>query len=396
MSSGKSASYMLSAEELARRQRFRASAALRAELMAVNRTLRPRLERFESAELEDECEKLAKMVAGGTRLSAEDDLDALEAWLDRVAGVQGALDGTVAEMERQERIRHIRKMINESMSGVAAQAIRERAEAEGESAGQEQWVREQKRIEESMRVRQVEMAALAERFPSGTSPQQEDHLNALVTALTGVSEAEFPSRLVAVKAEMQAVGREISKCREMISRGKDLLRGLYGLPGPEVLAARKRLERVVAGETPLLDVDVEYVARARAAGLEEDARRYVASQLRDALRNLGINVGPAFTTAVLQRSETYVPARFSGEHAMGVTLVNGKLDMRVVRAAGHSDPNKDFDAQLNFCKDVGKISAAMSNADLSLALVEHKPPGIEDIEGTYKEKLTGVVFESRD
>ena len=152
------------------------------------------------------------------------------------------------------------------------------------------------------------------------------------------------------------------------------------MPGPEVLAARKRLERVVAGETPLLDVDVEYVARARAAGLEEEGRCYVASQLRDALRNLGINVGPAFTTAVLQRSETYFPARFSDEHAIGVALVNGKLDMRVVRATGHSHPDRDFDAQLAFCKDVGEISAAMSNADLSLALVEHKPPGIEDIE----------------
>ena len=106
----------------------------------------------------------------------------------------------------------------------------------------------------------------------------------------------------------------------------------------------------------------------------------MAGKIEDALKESGIEVGATFSTEVVGGDRAYAPARSSDEHAVEVRLRDGLVDLRLVRAAGESDARRDRDAETEFCKDVGRISAALHRQGVDLELISHRPPGAGEVE----------------
>ena len=161
------------------------------------------------------------------------------------------------------------------------------------------------------------------------------------------------------ESEIQRIKRAVADRTESRRRAEKLRRGLDGLASPEIDACRRFLDRVSAGGTPLLDSDVARVEKARSTAESVLERRFVASRIEEAFKESGIEVGRGFVTEVVDGNEAYAMARSSEDHAVGVRMASGRLDFRVVRAEGDSDAGLDAEAELEFCKDFGGVSASL-------------------------------------
>lgn len=308
---------------------------------------------------------------------ASDATEDLEAWnsLARQA-VTGAEHG-LAQTEQQEFQQEIQAKVSSMASSETAQAILRRADIEATSAP----TARRPRAEQSAgrggtnTDRESAIAGLLEALPARISPSERDRLEQQVLGLAGASQAEFGSCLVAAKAEMQRIERAAAERSESRRRARELLATLHGLEGDEVDACRSLLQRAITGETPLLSTDTATVARVRKAAEADYERSFVASRIEAAFRESGLQVGPGFTTEVLSGEEAYVAARGSDEHAVGVRVRDGLVDLRLVRAEGAPDARLDADAEVSFCKDFGRVSAHLHSQGVGLELISHQRPG---------------------
>ena len=312
----------------------------------------------------------------------------IEAWnREAEAAIQRA-DTELAELEQNERQLAMRRRLAAVASGRAAERIRRQAadtalpDAIKTRAAREApfgpVVADADPLAEI--DRKAELAALIDRMPAGATSQESAALDEALTCLTESTDAEFNSRLITANAEMQRVERTIAARAETRQRAEELLETLDGFKGAEMDECRTLLRRVIAGETSLLDTDVKRVARARVAAVADFERRLVAERIERALRDAGMDVGTAFATDVVNRDRAYAPARSSKEHAVEVHLRDGLLDMRLVRAAGAPDAQLDTQAEIEFCKDVGRVSAALHSRGVDLELISHQPPGAVSVE----------------
>ena len=316
------------------------------------------------------------------------DTAALEAWNRRTEEALTRAEAELAELELGEHKENLRRRIGAVSSGSTAERIRRRAAeaTSGDAAHKRDAQAPPSRpviadTDQSAGVdRQAELAALVDRMPEGATPQESAALDRAIRRLAESTETEFGSRLITAKAQMQQVERNIAARAESRQRAEALLRTLDGFDGTEIDEARTLLQRVIAGETPLLDSDIERVAQARTTAAAEFERRLVAARIEEALRDAGIEVGPAFATDVVTRDRAYAAARSSQEHAVEVRLRDGLLDMRLVRAAGAPDARLDTEAETEFCKDVGRVSAALHDQGVDLELISHQPPGAVSVE----------------
>ena len=304
---------------------------------------------------------------------ASDATEDIETWnslvLDAVAGAEESL----ACAEQNERQQDIRAKISSVAASDTAQAILRRAEVEavrGRTARRPGAERAGAGTD-----RESAIAALIEALPAGISTQERDSLEQQILGLAGASHAEFGSRLVAAKAEMQRVERAAAERAQSRRRARELLATLHGLDGAAVDACRSLLHRTIAGETPLLSTDAAAVAQARTAAEADYERRFVASRIEAAFRESGLDVRPGFATEVLSGEEAYVAARASEKHAVGVRVRDGLIDLRLVRAEGAPDARLDADAEVEFCKDFGRVSAHLHDEGVGLELVSHQRPG---------------------
>ena len=331
----------------------------------------------------------------------------IEAWNSEATAAIQRAETELTELEQCERQLAMRHRLAAVASGHAAERIRHRAVAEAAGAARVRrtdatqplsepvvprserdaeitgptGTDETSRAEDADLIpRQEVTAALIDRLPAGATSQELAALDKVFTRLTESTAAEFSSRLITAKAEMQRVERKIVARAEARQRAEVLLRTLDGFDGAEMDESRALLRRVIAGETPLLDIDVERVARARAAAVADFERRLVAAKIEEALRDAGMEVGAAFATDVVNRDRAYAAARSSEEHAVEVRLRDGLLDMRLVRAAGAPDTQLDTQAEIEFCKDVGRVSAALHGRGVDLELISHQPPGAVSVD----------------
>ena len=313
---------------------------------------------------------------------ASDATEDIETWnslaLEAVAGAEESLAGA----EQNERQQDIRAKISSVAASDTAQAILRRAEAEAVRGRTARRARaERPRAERTAERagagtdREPAIAALIGALPAGISAQERDSLEQQILGLAGASHAEFGSRLVAAKAEMQRVERATAERAQSRRRARELLATLHGLDGAEVDACRALLHRTIAGETPLLSTDAAAVAQARTAAEADYERRFVASRIEAAFRESGLDVRPGFATEVLSGEEAYVAARASEKHAVGVRVRDGLIDLRLVRAEGAPDARLDADAEVEFCKDFGRVSAHLHDEGVGLELVSHQRPG---------------------
>ena len=377
MSGPKCASYRIRPAVLAEARRRSASLAARDSLIA-------RIAAFETvtaarrrAGRADTRELLLGSVSQSAR-TAE-----IEAWNTEAEGALARAAAELAEVERSERQQDIRDRIAAVASGSAAESIRHQAAANAVDTGEPP---EPCRPETpggpaiGSTDRQAEIADLIDRLPLGATVQERDAINEQISGLAGATAAEFGSRLVGIKAEMQRIERAIASRAETGRRAEQLLRTLDGLEGAEIVESRGLLQRALSGETPLLDADVERVARARSAATAEFERRLVADKIGEALRSSGIEVGAGFTTDVVNGEKAYAAARSSDEHAVELQLHDGLVDMRLVRASGASDAGLDTEAEVEFCKDVGRVSSALHSQGVDLELISNQPPGAASVE----------------
>jgi len=382
MSGPKCASYRINSTVLYQAQRASAAQAARDTL----------LDRAEALDLAWAARrKTGSTIAPKRRLTEqppETDTAALEAWNLRTEEALTRAETELAELELGERKDHLRRRIAAVASGGTAERIRRRA-AEAAPDDAVHRCDEQEPpfgpviadADQSADVgREAELAALVDRMPAGATPRESVALDKVIRRLAESTEAEFGSRLITARAEMQQVERNIAARAESRQRAEALLRTLDGLDGTGIDEARALFQRVIAGETPLLDSDIERVAQARSAAAAEFERSLVATRIEEALRDAGVEVGPAFATDVVTRERAYAAARSSQEHAVEVRLRDGLLDMRLVRAAGAPDARLDTEAEVEFCKDVGRVSAALHDQGVDLELISHQPPGAVSVE----------------
>ena len=302
----------------------------------------------------------------------------IEAWNVRAARALDRAESELAEVERNERQQDIRSKVAAVASGAAAEQIRRQAAATA-GAG------EPRRADESPTPadevdRQAEIDLLVDRLPLGATAQERDAIEEQISELARAAGAEFGSRLVGVKAEMQRIERDAAARAETSRRAEQLLRTLDGLEGAEIIESRGLLQRALSGETALLDSDVERVARARSTAAADFERRLVATKIEEALRLSGIEVGAGFATDVVDGEKAYAAARSSDEHAVEFQLRDGLVDMRLVRASGASDARRDTEAEIEFCKDVGRVSSTLHSRGVDLRLVSNQPPGASAVE----------------
>lgn len=308
---------------------------------------------------------------------ASDATEDLESWNSLAREAVTGAEHSLARAEQQEFQQEIRAKISSVASSEAAQAILRRAATEATRAP----TARRYRTEQSAggagtgTDRESAIAGLLEALPEGISPSERDRLEQQVLGLAGASPAEFDSCLVAAKAEMQRIERAAAERAESRRRARELLATLHGLEGEAVDACRSLLHRAVTGETPLLSTDTATVARVRKAAETDYERSFVASRIEAAFRESGLQVGPGFTTEVLSGEEAYVAARGSDEHAVGVRVRDGLVDLRLVRAEGAPDARLDADAEVSFCKDFGRVSAHLQSQGVGLELVSHQRPG---------------------
>ena len=159
----------------------------------------------------------------------------------------------------------------------------------------------------------------------------------------------------------------------------ELLQRLDGLEGADVEASRLLVQRVAADGADLSEAEVAVVERACEAAEAEFERQYVATKIEEALNEAGLEVGDSFATHVVAGNEAYAAARSSEAHAVGVRMDEGRLDLRVVRSAGQPDATHDADTELEFCKDLGKISASLHRAGVTLDVISHQQPGAVEV-----------------
>ncbi len=308
---------------------------------------------------------------------ASDATEDVEAWNNLASEAVASAEKSLARAEQSERQQDIRAKIASVASSDTAQAILRRAEAEavrGRTARRTPAERAAERVGAEA-DRESVVAALIEAVPAGISTQERDCLEQQILGLAGASQAEFGSCLVAAKAEMQRIERSAAERSESRRRARELLASLHGLDGDEVDACRSLLHRAIAGETPLLSTDAAAVVQARTAAEADYERRFVASRIEAAFRESGLDVGAGFATEVLSGEEAYLPARASDEHAVGVRVRDGLVDLRLVRAEGAPDVQLDADAEVEFCKDFGRFSAHLHDQGVGLELVSHQRPG---------------------
>ena len=306
----------------------------------------------------------------------------IEAWNMQATTALAGAESELAETERNERQQNIRSRVAAVASGTAAELIRRQAAA---SAG----TVEPRRPDESEMPgepatgevdRNAEIDLLVDRLPLGATVEERNAIEEQISELARAATAEFGSRLVGVRAEMQRIERAIASRAETSRRAEQLLRTLDGLEGTEIIESRGLLQRARAGETALLDSDVERVVRARSAAADDFERRLVATKIEEALRLSGIEVGSGFATDVVGGEKAYAAARSSDEHAVEFQLHDGLVDMRLVRASGASDTRRDTEAEIEFCQDVGHFSAALHSQGVDLRLISNEPPGAAGVE----------------
>ena len=377
MSGPKCASYRISPAVLAEARRWSAALAARDSLIA-------RIEAFETV-------REARRKAGRTNtpdlklgsVSRSAPTAEIEAWNTGADRALAQAESELAEVERSERQQDIRDRIAAVASGSAAESIRRQASGSAADTGEPPEPHGSESPADpatGQSDRQAEIAALIDRLPRGATDQERDAIDEQISGLAEAPAAEFGSRLVGVKAEMQRIERAIASRAETGRRAEQLLRTLDGLEGAEIVESRALLQRALSGETPLLDADVERVSRARSAATAEFERRLVAAKIEEALRSSGIEVGAGFATDVVNGDKAYAAARSSDEHAVEFQLHDGLVDMRLVRASGASDARLDTEAEVEFCKDVGRVSSALHSQGVDLELMSHQPPGAASVE----------------
>ena len=378
MSGPKCASYRIDPAVLAEARRRMAALDVRDDLIDRIAMLETVLAARRGAGLADAPEW---QLAGVSPSAAAAEI---EAWNVQAGRALDRAESELAEVERSERQQDIRDKVAAVASGASAELIRRQAAAAaGAGAG------EPRRADESEAPdapaadeddRQAEIDLLVDRLPLGATAQERDAIEEQISELARAATAEFGSRLVGVKAEMQRIERDIAARAETSRRAEQLLRTLDGLEGADIVESRGLLQRALSGETALLDSDVERVVRARSAAAADFERRLVATKIEEALRLSGIEVGAGFATDVVDGEKAYAAARSSDEHAVEFRLRDGLVDMRLVRASGASDARRDTEAEIEFCKDVGRVSSTLHSQGVDLRLVSNQPPGASAVE----------------
>ena len=377
MSGPKCASYSLSPEVLAEARRRAAAQALRDNLVERISALETVLAARRKAKLNDALEWKFGIVPPSSTTSE------IEAWNTEAEDALGRAELELAEVEQGERQQEIRSRIEAVASGSAAEQIRRDVAAKAADSGASPQPAESENPGGPAGAdsdRRAEIDALIDRLPLGATAQERDAIDEQISALAAANAVEFGSRLIGVKAQMQRIERAVAARAETGRRAEQILRTLDGLEGAEIIESRGLLQRVIAGETALLDADVERVARARSAASADFERRLVATRMQEALRQSGIEVGTGFATDVINGERAYAAARSSDEYAVEFQLRDGLVDMRLVRAAGASDRRRDTEAEVEFCKDVGRLSAALHDQGVDLTLVSNQPPGATAVE----------------
>ena len=306
----------------------------------------------------------------------------IEAWNVEAGRTLEAAESELAEVERDERRRDIRSRIAAVASGRAARLIRRQAAAkvgDGEPRRPYGSVTPDEVVTDEV-DRYAEIDLLVERLPIGATVGERDVIEELISELAQATGAEFGSRLVGVKVEMQRIEQAVATRAETRRRAEQLLRSLDGLEGVGIVESRRLLERTLSGETALVDSDVERVVRIRSVAAADFERRLAATKIEDALRVSGIDVGAGFATDIVHGEKAYAVARSSDEHAVEFQLRDGFVDLRLVRASGASDVRLDTEAEIEFCKDVGHISSALHSQGVDLRLVSNQPPGASGVE----------------
>lgn len=306
-------------------------------------------------------------------------VEQMESWNEEAESVLPRAEAELARAEQHERREDLRRRISAVASGDVAATIRRRAEEDTRRAETSRSSPSAECSEPAGEVvdRSAVIAALVDRYPAGASSEERAFIDERMLTLTGTSDVEFSSAAIGVKAEIQRVERRIADRAETARRAEGLLATLEGLAGAQVDASQDLLRRVIAGETPLLASDVAAVARAREEASADYERRFVASSIEDAFRECGFEVGGEFTSDVVGGEETYFASRSSGDHAVGVRMRDGLVDLRVVRGEGAPDVRRDADAEVEFCKDLGRVSAELHRRGVDLELVSQVSPGDE-------------------
>ena len=376
MSGPKCASYSLSPVVLAEARRRAAAQALRDTLIERISALETVLAARRKAKLNDALEWKFGIVPRSSATSE------IEAWSTEAEHALGRAELELAEVEQGERQQEIRSRIEAVASGSAAEQIRRDVAAKAADSGASPPA-ESENLGGPAGAdsdRRAEIDALIDRLPLGATAQERDAIDEQISALAAANTIEFGSRLIGVKAQMQRIERAVAARAETGRRAEQILRTLDGLEGAEIIESRGLLQRVIAGDTALLDADVERVARARSAASADFERRLVATRMQEALRQSGIEVGAGFATDVINGEKAYAAARSSDEHAVEFQLRDGLVDMRLVRGSGTSDRRRDTEAEVEFCKDVGRLSAALHDQGVDLTLVSNQPPGATAVE----------------
>ena len=376
MSGPKCASYRIDPAVLAEARRRSAALDVRGSLLARIAALETVLAARRRAERTDAPEWELGSVSRSAGTSE------IEAWNSEAAAALDQAESELAEIERGERQQDIRSRIAEVASGRVAELIRRdaasgTADADQDAAGEPETPGTTATDDGA---RHGEIAALIDRLPLGATAQERDAIDEQVSELAEATGDEFGSRLVGVKAEMQQIERAVAARAETRHRAEQLLRSLDGLEGAEIIESRGLLQRVLADETSLIDADVKRVVSARSAATADFERQLVATKIEEALRVSGIEIGAGFATDVVNGEKAYAAARSSDEHAVEFQVSDGLVDMRLVRASGTRDARRDTEAEIEFCKDVGRISSALHDQGVDLALVSNQPPGAAAVE----------------
>ena len=299
----------------------------------------------------------------------------LTAWAVKAEALVNRMSHEIAEADSADRAADLaRHLLTIASSGELASQFRPEPRTEANGASTDARLAGPSLEVVTEMIEQV--VARIDTDATGAERQRVDVAARQVLTGSGVDPATM---LTELKVVVQQISFAAARRRADRERATVLLRRLDGSVGAEVDDLRTLLERVVSGQTALVDVDEARVASIRARAIAEEDRRYVAEHLASAFAELGYEVDAAFASDLGAGEPAHALVAGSPDHAVEFRLGAGRYSFRLVHTSPTADPRRDAEHELSLCKAVGRVTADAHDRGMNFTMDDYRAAGAESV-----------------
>lgn len=204
---------------------------------------------------------------------------------------------------------------------------------------------------------------------------------------------------ITLRGEVQKVLLDAQEWRRERDAAEKYLLDLMNAGAVDDYPLARELQDILAGRRRLTAQLRQQVAKEIENRQRVEDERYVGDSVRNALSELGYNVGPEFSTLFVEGGETYVQRSDWGDYffALNVDREDSEFNFRVVRKGDDApltieQQRIDRAKEEELCKEVPAIVEKMAAAGVVLGSIRSLAPGslpvqaIPSISGTRAER----------